>query len=176
MQLCTCCVYGCTVHRLNICVREARVATEGSVVHENFPEFPQCIFPSLHRFWTAFKLCPRSSRCPFHFVFPAPPFTPKVSAIEFDRYFFYDFRKDFQKHTFLSHRPWRHPGICHQSKSLGRSRFQYSKDSRCTNEEVGTVCFNQDWNKNTSSKQQCCIPLTFCCLSHTSESSSSPTL
>ena len=99
------------------------------------------------------------------FVFPTSPFTHKVSAIAFGRYFNYIFWNKFPKHTFLIHRPWRHPGVCHQTKSLGRSRFQYSKDSRCTNKEVGSVeshgsCqtdvsvtfyFNKVWNQNTSS-------------------------
>ena len=54
----------------NTCVHETRVATEMFVAHKNFPE----IFLTASFFDC--KLCPQSSRRPFHFVFPTPPFTP----------------------------------------------------------------------------------------------------
>ena len=38
----------------------------------------------------------------------------------------------------IPHSP-RLPGVCHQTTSPERSRFQYLKNSRCTNAEVGTV-------------------------------------
>ena len=53
---------------------EKRICTERPTIHENFPEFPQCVFSQLHRSGAVFIFCPRPSRGVFHLVFPAFPF------------------------------------------------------------------------------------------------------
>ena len=58
------------------------------------------------------------------------------------------------------------------TKKRDQSNFRMLSDSR----QCISFCFNQAGNDNTLSNQQCCIPLTFCCFSHTSESLSAPAL
>ena len=123
---------------------------------------------------------------PYPFCFPAFPFTHTISASGFGISFNYIFRDKFPKHAFLSHCPWRHPGVCAQTSPSGALKgftfkgfemFQQgSGNSRVlgwcqTHVSVSDSVFSQARRSNTSSQQWCSISVSFNCLSHTSESS-----
>ena len=110
---------------------ETRVAEEWPIIHEDFPEFPQCVFSQLHCSWTVYILCLRPSRGLFHLAFPAFPITLDVGTTWLTWLPNYIFWHNFPKHTFLSQHPWRLPGVCRQTAAPGRTRFADSTDSKC---------------------------------------------
>ena len=139
-----------------------RVAAEGSVVHETFPEFLSAYSLDC----TVLGLYSNSVQG----LLDALSICSSCSSIHAQSRC-YCIRQVFQLHsleqvpkTYLLEPQPLAPlsGVCHETTSPGRSRFQYSEVSRCTDEEVGTVDaqsvvrqtlvyrFNQVWNQNTS--------------------------
>ena len=56
---------------LDIDLSANRIGSEWSVVHEDFPEFFQCVFSQLHCFWVVFMFNPTPARGFFHPAFPS---------------------------------------------------------------------------------------------------------